>query len=110
MDLGPSVDAFVTGKYTVTRRGPTAYMGGVATPGAAATHEVEAFVHDVVGSQLMRLPEGMRARRPRAVYTRGDLRLKDVIAVDGDDCEVELVEEWRPNAGFLKAVALKVGP
>lgn len=112
-DLSDVVDSMATGTYTVTRRAAE-FAGGDAVPTSSETLTIKALVVPLSGRELQRLPEGLRSRELKAVYTTTDLRrgaddaLPDVVTVDGEDYEVQLVDDWQAPGGFLRAVVARI--
>lgn len=112
--IAATIFRFVTGTYTVKRRGAVGYERGVAVVEAPSTFEIQASVQPLGGRELMRLPEGDRERERRLVFTVDALDVTggggskaDVIVIDGEDWEVTNVEAW-PTFGFFKATVTRV--
>jgi len=105
-----TIDRFATGTYQVKRRAPGATVDGRDRKGAETVVSIRASVQPASGSTLDRLPEGMRQREVREVYsatqlrTQGPGRLPDLIVIDGNDYEVESVDDWSQLAGYWKAI------
>jgi hypothetical protein len=104
-----------TGAYRVTRRGATTFSKGYAQQAAAFAFNVDAVVAPLAGRELERLPEGERASDRRLFVCLVPLRVSgaegasDVVAIGGEDFEVEDVEDWSPHGGFYKCIVRKVG-
>ena len=116
-DLSSEVLAFATGTYTVTRGdGPGAYDPTTGYFVADSTTEVEvvAAVFPVTGRELQQLPEGMRSKEVRQVFTTVALRASaplqqpDVIEIDGEDWLVKVVHDWNASGKFWQSFVAKV--
>jgi hypothetical protein len=96
--------------YTVTRREST-YVSGRRVTATPATFDIVAMVQPLSGRELARLPEGMRTRELRAVWTTADLRVDgepDSLSVDGVEWEVQLKTDWAVLGGFRHYIMAKV--
>jgi hypothetical protein len=114
VNLTGVIASFATGTYVVTRRGPTTVgSDGRADLATSSTFSILASVQPMSGRELQRLPEGMRVAERRVLFTATTLQVvgaPDVVRVDGEDWEVESVENWGPAIGsFCKATIAKVG-
>lgn len=113
MNFAPNIAAFLTGTYTVTRRGPTTVgADGIADAATASTFTITASVQPLRGRELQRLPEGLRVAERRKLYTSTSLKVigaPDVVSIDGDDWEVESVENYSQLGNYYKVVVAKVG-
>lgn len=115
MDLSSTVTAFVTGTYSVTRAGVGSYVDGVFFPDPAPTTvQVSAGAFPLSGRELLRLPEGLRTKELRQVFTVVELRNNapgvrpDVISIDGELWQVETVEDYSASGNFFRSVVSKV--
>ena len=101
MSILSSIDAFITGTYTVTRRAPETRVKGRAVAGATSTLLVEASEQPLSGRDLQVLPEGQRADETRKLYSRTTLRARtpasagDLVEIDGESWEVFNTQVWK---------------
>lgn len=113
MSVAGAISSFFTGTYTVGRYGSGSYADGVFVPGSPTTLSIGASVQEARGRELERLPEGLNGKRLLVVYTKTALRTRqsgaqpDVIAIGGENYQVELVEDWSALGGYYKAVVAK---
>ena len=116
MPVADAINRLKTGLYAVTRQSPAAFVDGIATESAdpPTVFSVEAVVFPVTGRELQLLPEGLRERENMRLICKGELRTggatnaPDIVAVDGADYDVTMVERWRPH-GFCSCVLTKRG-
>lgn len=116
MDLSGTIRRLGVRPVTVTRRGAPTVTKGRVTPATPTTHSINANVQPLSGSELLRLPEGLRTRETVALWTDGDLRtadesagvLADTVTVSGRTYEIELVEDWQFHGGYRRFIAAKV--
>lgn len=116
MDLTGTIRRLGMRSVVVTRRGAPTVTKGRVTPPTPTTYSVNANVQPLSGSELLRLPEGLRTRETVALWTDVDLRtadesagvLADTVAINGRTYEVELVEDWRFHGGYRRFIAAKV--
>lgn len=106
MDVGDLIGSFMTGTYTVTRRGASTVVDGRAVPAVPSTLSIVASVQPATGRDLERLPEGQRSRETRVVFTPTQLLiatqgagLSDIVAIDGSKWEVQQVARWDAPPG-----------
>lgn len=104
-----------TGTYVVTRTPVGTYpSGGLHVPGTPANINVLACVQPLTPRELERLPEGLRSRELRHVWTAAALKVADgvnvpdLVAIDGASWEVQAVEDWVAFGGLCKAVVARV--
>lgn len=119
IDLSYALERFaVPGGITVIRREPGGYVNGRVGP---ATEErtvgVEASVQPAGTKDLELLPEGMRSKESKAIWTEFALRvgeadgpLADRVEIDGEIFEVHATENYQAMAGYTKAIAVRVSP
>lgn len=119
IDLSFALDQFRhPGGITVIRREPGGYSNGRVGP---ATEErtvgVEASVQPAGTKDLELLPEGMRSKESKAIWTEFALRvgeadgpLADRVEVGGETYEVHALEDYQAMAGYTKAIAVRVTP
>lgn len=103
MDIGALISSFTTGTYVVTRT-PAEKLkrGRVPVSPSQSTFSITAAVTAAIGSDLMRLAEGLRTNETRAVFTITQLFVggqgadyePDQISIDGDDWQVQHCETW----------------
>jgi len=116
--IGDAVTRFDTGRYVVTRPGPTTFVGGRVTPGVAASFSVDAAVQPATPKDLLRLPEGERSWERLVFFTTDELRtadasknrLGDRVAYKAKTYEIESVTDWSTVGGFYRSVGKKVEP
>lgn len=112
-DLSGLIADFSTGTYAVTRAtGPGEYDDrGIFTPDSDTTINVDACVVPLGGSQLQRLPEGLRSSELRQVFSAVELRSDapgqkpDVISIDGHLWQVVRAEPWTAGTFFCAIVS-----
>jgi hypothetical protein len=102
----------------VSRRDPGAYdpLTGLWTRGVASEFTVDAHVQPATRRDVDLLPEGERAREAIAVYTPAELRTSEValgleadtLAWSGRTWEVRRLEDWSAQAGYYRAVAVRL--
>lgn len=107
----------VPGGITIRRGSAGSSVKGRFTKGATLdTAGVVASVQPITGSELERLPEGLRSKRPEKLYSETELKQVDVgagtppdlVIWDGEIWEVQRVRlhTW---GGYYKAIIVKVG-
>jgi hypothetical protein len=116
MDLSTVITSFKTGDYVVTRTVASTYNGnGVLVPGSTSTLTIEACVQPLGGRELRRLPEGLRNKEARQVYTPTELRTAqtgnepDSIAIGSNSWQVQTCEPWAELGGYFRAIVTKDG-
>lgn len=117
-DLSSVVASFYTGTYDVTRAsGPGSYDAeGGFVPASMSVVQIQAVVAPLDGRELQRLPEGLRTRELRQVFTVAALRVAapgqrpDVISIEGSTWQVEKLEDWVANGNFYRAIVSKEPP
>ncbi len=118
IDMTGTLADFVSDTLTVTRAGgPGTYVDGVFVPDSTSTISVAALVVPLLGGpQLLRLPEGLRSTDAIEVFSTVGLRVDapgqrpDVIAYNGHDWQVDVVDDWAGAGNFYHALATKVPP
>lgn len=106
----------IPGGITVIRREPGGYVDGRVVPGLEVRMEgVEAAVLPAATEDIELLPEGMRSRESRAIWTHFALRtghangsLPDRVEVQGVTYEVHAIRDFQAMAGYTKAIAVRV--
>ncbi len=85
------------------RRKPGSFdRRGNAVPGQVTQATIKAVIQPVTGSDLLDLPEGVRASASYALWSLADIQLDDVIVNAGENLRVTHL--WpRPVHGFNKA-------
>lgn len=96
--------------YAVTHRAKSTVRGGRELKGAETTEYVTAMVQPLKGDEIERLPEGMRGKDLRVVYSSSELRtqgstwLSDLISIGDQTYEVSSLEDWSTHGGYWKAI------
>lgn len=106
----------IPGGITVIRREPGGYVDGRAVPGSEVrTEGVEAAVLPAATEDIELLPEGMRSKESKAIWTHFALRtghahgsLPDRVEVQGVTYEVHAIRDFQAIAGYTKAIAVRV--
>lgn len=111
-DFGPEIELFATGTYTVTRRASTSYIDGRAVAAANETFTIRAMEAPMSGQLLARLPEGLRGKETRLIFTTTELRSfgagePDRVEIDGLSFQVQLVDPWKKLGNFVRAVLVR---
>jgi len=95
------IDSFATGTYAVTRTtAPVRGADGRPVVGTSAVINVDACVQPLSGRELEVLPESLKTRELRTVFTKVALttvsgaNAADRIAYDGETWEVVKVERY----------------
>ena len=107
----------ILGQESITlrrRAAGTRGSDGRWTPGASADSTIKASVQPATGDDLAILPEGLRQKRGKRVYTRTELRVgnlddstdADRLVIDGTVYQVQHVERERSVIAHYKAIAL----
>lgn len=113
-DLSDAIELVSTGTYVVTRRGASGYSQGRATAPTTSTLRAKGSFQPMSGRELERLPEGMRSRELRVLYTATRLQGSgpghepDTLADGGETWEVQTVEPWVALGGYYRVVLAKV--
>jgi hypothetical protein len=102
---------------TVKRYAKVRYSKGIQVAGAIEEFEIIASVQPLTGRELDRLPEGLRAREVRELYTVEKLFTADTakesgqppddVELDGMLWEVQTLEDWNTLAGYFRAVVAR---
>jgi hypothetical protein len=103
------------GAITVTRKSGS-YVDGVWTPGVPSTFAPIAAVHPLEPADITQLPEGARVDEAIEIYTVERLLPSDVetggeadeVTWDGRTFVVDRVEPWGTQAGYCRAIALRM--
>lgn len=116
-DLSDVIALLGSGTYTVARpTAATSLVEGRRVAPATTTFTVVASVQPASGRSIDRLPEGLRARESKDVWTATRLQpaIPDVglegdrITIDGAVYEVQIVHDWEKHGSFFRATAVKV--
>jgi len=105
------IEALKTGTYTVTRRATGEVVRGRIQPGTPTTFTIDASVQPLGTRELLRLPEGMRARERRLVFSPVQLfsgPSPDTLVIEGWEWEVEGAEDWHVVASFWRCIVVRV--
>lgn len=113
--ISDTIESLGAADYSVKRKAGSTYdTNGRAVAGAATTVPIRAHVQPLTGRELAALPEGLRHKETRYVWTVTELRTAkegtsepDVIVIDGEDFEIQKVENWQAAGGFYKALAVR---
>lgn len=103
--------------YDVTRRAASTTAGGRVTPGASSQLQILAAVQPLNGRETDRLPEFLRSREVRQLFTATELRAAgsvagadaDVVSIGGLNWEVSTVEAWHEHGGFYRVLVSRTG-
>jgi hypothetical protein len=116
VDIAALISSFTTGTYVVTRTAAEKLKRGrVPASPSETTFSITAAVTAAMGSDLMRLAEGIRTNETHAVFTTTQLFVggqgadfePDQISIDGEDWQVQHCERWTdPVSGGLGFRAL----
>jgi len=90
------------GNYTVTRHAASSYVSGRWVAGSTSELTVRASIQPATADQLQRLPEALRTKEARAVFSTTKLLTAnestggkaDLVSIDGEDFEVQEVKDW----------------
>lgn len=108
MDIVSLVQSFATATtYAVKRRQLSGFTRGLARDPVQTNITISASLQPATGRDLLRLPEGRRANETRVLFTTtemftGDLGETfdaDLVTIEGDDWEIQHVEEWIDAGG-----------
>lgn len=99
--------------YTVTRAGAVEFdtAPGQPTLGASSTLSILAVIEPPSGTDLRRMPEGLRTEETRIVWTTTELQtlpVPDTLAAEGLTWQVETVEPWDTLGSYFRYVVRKV--
>jgi hypothetical protein len=84
-------------------------------PKLAAPFTIEASVQPLRGNEVDRLPEGLRTRELKKLYTSTELNGSapgeepDRVTIDGEVWEVATVERWAELGNYWKVMIAKLG-
>jgi hypothetical protein len=115
-DFSGEIEAMKTGDYTVTRWESTTLVNGRVT-GQVTTDlpPMPGMVHPTDGSEVRRLPEGLRGREVKVIFTAAALRgmeeaaVPDMISIDGFPFQVWKCERWKELGNFFRSVLVRAG-
>lgn len=115
-DMSGVLKSFGLISCTVTRRASNGYDAhGRSVPSTNSTVLILAHVQPLSGRELERLPEGLRTREVRALWTESRLELpegstlSDLVELpDRSSWEVHAREDWSSFGNFLKYLIVKV--
>lgn len=115
MRLSPVVESFAT-TVTLTRTAEGSYVEGRYVPGVSTTSELRAAVSPASPRDLQALPEGLRTEQLMQFFASVALRTAeaagspaDRVTFGGYTYEIQHVEDWSVQAGYWRAVGVKVG-
>lgn len=101
-----------TETLTVTRKADGSYNAttGIYTAGADTEITITASVQPTSGKEMERLEINRREKDAKTIYTRTELKNNDFIEIDGNDYEVDIVEDWsrHPFLKHYKAIATRL--
>lgn len=109
MSLLQPLVTFQTGTYTVTRKAPGTRVDGLWVDGATTTHDsIGMVVTPPPGQVLKTLPEGTVSEDVRSIRCAFDLRVQDLVNIDGDDFAVYTRRRWTVRGvSYTWAVAIR---
>jgi hypothetical protein len=97
---------------TISRQAaPTLDHGRVASPGAVTTLSILASVQPMPTSELLLMPEGMRARGVKKVFTNAalqELPVPDRFDYLGATWEIMTISDWQDLGSYRQYVAVRV--
>lgn len=110
------IQAFrLVGGLPVTRRGPVTRTNGHAVVGSTTSVTLDPVaVTPTRGKDLDALPDGQRANGAITIYATQELRtasaglMADRVTYAGELWEVQTAQPWDAQAGYWKAIAVKV--
>lgn len=109
IDMSGVIESFITGTYTVVRPGASTYgADGRQETETPTTFSVDAVVQPATGPDLERLPQGYQGGMTWTIWSTGELRLRDIITVAGEDFQVASVDEWNVSGNYWRVLAVKV--
>lgn len=114
-DFSGEIEAMKTGDYEITRRLSTSVVNGRITGTVDETLTLPGMVHPATGSVVMRLPEGLRGRETKVIFTGVALRssedggVPDRVTIDGAPFQVEVVERWAELGNFYRSIVVRAG-
>lgn len=123
VESGGNVYALITAGVSDAVRGPTGTGSNITDgtahwkyAGPAATQlQIEASVQPMGGRELDRLPELLRQREVRVVFTgtelkgTADTQEADQLTLDGEQWQVQTVESWSTLGGYYRAIVARMG-
>lgn len=116
-DMSSVIGSFSTGTYVVTRTTAASTYGtdGRLVPASTTTFSAAMCVQPLTKRQLQRLPEGMRTKELRSVWSPVELKTQgsgqdpDVIAIDGFNWQVGEMADWNALGRYWEVFVEKVG-
>lgn len=70
------------------------YVEGAHVAGTDSVFKIECNVQPVTGNALLQLSDGERNRQPLSLFTKTEMKIKDVVTRRGIPYEVLRVEDW----------------
>ncbi len=106
--LSPLV-TFQTGTYTVSRKAPGTRVDGLWVDGATTMYDaIGMVVTPPPGHVLKTLPEGTVSEDVRSIRCAFDLRVQDIVTIDGDAFAVYSRRRWTVRGvSYTWAVAIR---
>lgn len=89
-----------TETITVTRPQGGSIVDYNWVEGTPLVFNITGSVQPIRGAELQRMPEGLREKELRRVYTETELFNNDTVTIDGQDYQVEEVDDYSRH-GFL---------
>ena len=113
-DFSDTIARLATGVYTVIRTVAGTLANGRYTPGTQSTFSIKALAVPLSGIDLQRLPEGMRSRDCRTLFTSTALKTKepgfdpDIITIKGINYQVYQNQPWDDSGNYFKVLLVAV--
>lgn len=116
-DMSDAIDMLASGTITVSRPGtPLLVDGRLQSVASSTLGPFSASVQPLTGRDVERLPEGLRDKEARVVFTTADLRpanpaagtLGDRVTFDGREFEVQSSEAWAELGNYRRCVLIRV--
>lgn len=112
-DMADAIAEF-SAPFDVSRwEGGPNYTAGMANRAEPTIVPIIACVQPIDGSLASHLPEEVRSRETRELYTQTELKgvragqVPDEIEIDGEGWQVQTVEDWSTLAGYFRAVVAR---
>lgn len=101
---------------TVSTFATGSYVNGEWVSGAASVSTLSAVVQPLRPREMFQLPEAERSEEAIAIFTLAALRTSTPAGLEADRVtwagrvwRVVLVEDWTAQAGYARAVAVRLG-
>jgi len=116
-DMSDAIDMLASGTITVSRPGvPLLVDGRLQSTVGTTLGPFSVSVQPLTGRDVERLPEGLRDREARVVFTAADLRPAnpaagthgDRVTFDGAEFEVQSAEPWVELGNYRRCVLVRV--